>query len=283
VNIQRLVQQSDYERIRSFLNDDVYLHRHLDWDSLQDWVSNPGFVIDETNGEITGVLACIRESQGGTWVRLFSCPRSINPLLVWNRLFVCLKDQFLNNFDSRINSLAYADWFQRLLSTSGFLTNYSVVVLRNNHLSELNLRTNPDALIRPMEESDLLAVADIDHQSFLELWQISKNILIKARAVSSSGFVAELDGCLVGYQLSSIDHEFAHLSRIAVLPSYQNLQIGRSLISSLFDHLTQIGVTSLTVNTQSNNVASLALYESCGFIFTGDYFPVYELLISNSP
>jgi ribosomal protein S18 acetylase RimI-like enzyme len=281
VNIQRVVQQADYERIKRFLNEDVYLHRHLDWDSLDDWVSNPGFLIDETDGEITGLLACIRETHGGTWIRLFSCLRSINPLKVWNRIFLHLSSQFPSFLDRQINSLAFSNWFQRLLFESGFLTNYSVVVLRNNRLAEITPKTNPDICIRPMEESDLLEVTEIDHQSFLDIWQISKNILNKARATPSYGSVAELDGHLVGYQLSSIDHEFAHLSRLAVLPRYQNLQIGRSIIIELFDHLSNIGVTSLTVNTQSNNVSSLALYKSCGFVHTGDNFPVFELINSN--
>lgn len=278
MNVQRVVQQADYERIGRCLNEDVYLHRHLDWDSLKDWLSNPGFLIDETEGEITGLMACIREAQGGTWIRLFSCLRSMNPLLIWNRMFLHLSNQFPNDLNRQINSLAFSDWYQKLLSNSGFLTNYSVVVLRNNLLSEKIPRTNPDIFIRPMQASDLPLVAEIDHQAFLEIWQISKNILQKARAFPSYGSIAKLDGHLVGYQLSSIDHKFAHLSRLAVLPSYQNLAIGRSLISDLFDHLSNIGVTSLTVNTQSNNDPSLALYKSCGFIYTGDYFPVYELI-----
>jgi ribosomal protein S18 acetylase RimI-like enzyme len=278
VNTQRVVQLADYDRIFAFLNEDVYLHRHLDWDSLQDWLAHPGFILDETDGEITGIMACIKESQGGTWIRLFACPRSINPVSVWKRIFLHLNDHLLNDLDRRINSLAFSEWYQSLLSTSGFITNYSVVVLRNNHLSTFVQRTNPDLTIRQMEESDLLEVAEIDHQAFLDIWQISKSILLKALAAPSYGSVAELNSQLVGYQICSIDHETAHLSRLAVLPSYQNLQIGRSIIKELFAYLSGVGVRSLTVNTQSNNVASLALYRTCGFIFTGDYFPVYELV-----
>jgi ribosomal protein S18 acetylase RimI-like enzyme len=223
-------------------------------------------------------MACIKESQGGTWIRLFACPRSINPVSVWKRIFLHLNDHLLNDLDRRINSLAFSEWYQSLLSTSGFITNYSVVVLRNNHLTTFVQQTNPDLTIRQMEESDLLEVAEIDHQAFLDIWQISKSILLKALAAPSYGSVAELNSQLVGYQICSIDHETAHLSRLAVLPSYQNLRIGRSIIKELFDYLSGVGVRSLTVNTQSNNVASLALYRTCGFIFTGDYFPVYELV-----
>jgi len=278
VNVQRVVQLQDYKRIFNFLNEDVYLHRHLDWDSLEDWCANPGFIIDETDGEITGLLACISEPQGGTWIRLFACPRLINPILVWKRIFLSQKDHFLGNFDRRINSLAFSNWYISLLSKSGFYTNYSVVVLQNNRLTTFSQSTNPNVNIRLMKESDLLEVAEIDHKAFNDIWQISSNILQKALQVPSYVSVAELESHLVGYQVCSIDHENAHLSRLAVLPSYQNLRIGSSMISDLFDYLSNNGVRSLTVNTQSNNIASLALYKSCGFNSTGDNFPVFELV-----
>ena len=278
MNVQRVVQHQDYERICNFLNEDVYLHRHLDWDSPQDWCANPGFIFDETDGEITGVLACIREPHGGTWIRLFACPRLINPIMVWKRIFLNKKDHFHDNFDRRINSLAFSDWYKSLLSASGFYTIYSVVVLQNNRLTTFTQRANPFVNIRPMKEIDLLDVTEIDHQAFSDIWQISSIVLQKAREVPSYESVAELDGHLVGYQVCSIGHENAHLSRLAVLPSYQNLRIGNSIIRDLFTYLSDNGVRSLTVNTQSNNIASLALYRSCGFISTGDNFPVFELV-----
>lgn len=279
MNTQRVVQLADYHRICDFLNEDVYLHRHLDWDSIDDWLAYPGFILDETDGVITGIMACIRESQGGTWIRLFACHRSINPLLVWRRTFIHLKENFLNNLDKQINSLAFSEWYKHLLSGTNFDTNYSVVVLHNDHLNIFTERTNLLLNIRRMEEKDLVAVADIDHGSFLDLWQISKSVLQKAWLAPSYGSVAEIDGHIVGYQLCSIDHEKAHLSRLAVLPKYQNLRIGSSIIRELFNYLSGIGVRSITVNTQSNNAASLALYKSCGFIYTGDNFPVYSLVL----
>jgi ribosomal protein S18 acetylase RimI-like enzyme len=41
-------------------------------------------------------------------------------------------------------------------------------------------------------------------------------------------------------------------------------------------------IARLTVNTQSDNHASLALYEKMGFVITGEKFPVYSFLVSPS-
>jgi len=46
--------------------------------------------------------------------------------------------------------------------------------------------------------------------------------------------------------------------------------------------LNDKGVTRLTVNTQSDNLASLALYEKMGFTVTGEKFPVYCYQVSPS-
>jgi len=43
----------------------------------------------------------------------------------------------------------------------------------------------------------------------------------------------------------------------------------------LLAKLVNNGIYKLSVNTQSDNVASLALYQRLGFIRTGEQYPVY--------
>jgi ribosomal protein S18 acetylase RimI-like enzyme len=51
------------------------------------------------------------------------------------------------------------------------------------------------------------------------------------------------------------------------------------LLTDLFIQMRKRGLERLTVNTQDDNVISLALYQKTGFIRTGEQFPVfvYEL------
>jgi ribosomal protein S18 acetylase RimI-like enzyme len=87
--------------------------------------------------------------------------------------------------------------------------------------------------------------------------------------------VAESKEGIVGYQLTTGHGPRAHLARLAVHPSLQGHGVGRALLSDLFAYLTQMGTIRLSVNTQSNNKASLRLYKSMGFTRTGEEYPVY--------
>jgi ribosomal protein S18 acetylase RimI-like enzyme len=45
----------------------------------------------------------------------------------------------------------------------------------------------------------------------------------------------------------------------------------------MLQQFSQRGAQAVTVNTQKNNLASLALYKAAGFKFTGEEFPIYQL------
>jgi RimJ/RimL family protein N-acetyltransferase len=51
----------------------------------------------------------------------------------------------------------------------------------------------------------------------------------------------------------------------------------------LFVFLTYMGIARLSVNTQSDNQASLSLYQRMGFVRTGEQYPVYTFDIPAYP
>jgi len=71
----------------------------------------------------------------------------------------------------------------------------------------------------------------------------------------------------------------AHLARLAVRPSLQSRGLGRALVADLVQQAERHGMYRLTVNTQSDNAASLALYKKTGFRETGERYPVYQLQV----
>ena len=89
--------------------------------------------------------------------------------------------------------------------------------------------------------------------------------------------MAETQTGIVGYQLSTGSGQRAHLARLAVHPALQGRGVGRALLTDLFSKLDQNGIYKLSVNTQSDNVVSLAMYQRMGFIRTGEQYPVYVL------
>jgi L-amino acid N-acyltransferase YncA len=55
----------------------------------------------------------------------------------------------------------------------------------------------------------------------------------------------------------------------------QRRGLGSLIVADLIRRLKDKGIARLTVNTQSDNHASLALYQKMGFVLTGEKFPVY--------
>jgi ribosomal protein S18 acetylase RimI-like enzyme len=89
--------------------------------------------------------------------------------------------------------------------------------------------------------------------------------------------VAEYEGQLVGYQISTGTPIGGHLARLAVLPHLQGKGIGYALLYDLLNQFTRRGARTITVNTQKDNLASLSLYRKSGFQMTGEEYPIYQL------
>jgi ribosomal protein S18 acetylase RimI-like enzyme len=133
-----------------------------------------------------------------------------------------------------------------------------------------------------MLQSDLAAVEEIDHDAFSPAWQNSLNTLSTATQVSTYATVCELEGELVGYQISTASALGAHLARLAVKGNHQRRGIGRTLVIDLLKHIVRRGFDRVTVNTQADNLSSRQLYLSLGFEPTGHSYPMYAHCIDPS-
>jgi ribosomal protein S18 acetylase RimI-like enzyme len=129
--------------------------------------------------------------------------------------------------------------------------------------------------LRPMMYYDLPQVAEVDASGFELLWQNSLESLQLAFKQAVLASVAEADGRMIGYQLSTRNPFGIHLARLAVRPEVQRQGIGRALVCDLIEQADRRGTPRLTVNTQSDNSASLSLYARLGFKNTGEAYPVF--------
>ncbi|MBP8165280.1 MAG: GNAT family N-acetyltransferase, partial [Anaerolineales bacterium] len=66
----------------------------------------------------------------------------------------------------------------------------------------------------------------------------------------------------------------AHLARLGVGKTAQGRGVGTALVNDLIQALGSMQINRLSVNTQSDNSISLALYKKMGFVRTGESFPV---------
>lgn len=176
----------------------------------------------------------------------------------------------------KAGAITVHQWFRELLLDAGFLHNHDIIMLAWMPRELANIQAHSDVTVRPMNYDDLADVEIIDRHAFFPLWRNSLPGLKTAFKHASLATVAELNGQIVGYQISTSSQMNAHLARLAVDPEYQGQGIGYRLVHDVLQQSFRRGLGQVTVNTQSDNRSSVSLYKKLGFEATGEIFPVYE-------
>jgi len=273
----RQAEAKDTLALSHFLSYAPYIHRHLDWQSPLDWLSDQpeGFWLLERENEILSVLAMPVDPLNTAWVHLFATTNLLSPSEAWQTLFPAAFQSLREQFRPDIVSLALHSWFIRVLKENGFRHHQDIVVLswRNRPLPPFE----PDdrLTIRAMLPEDIHAVWQVDAAAFDSIWRTSESSFALAYKQGAYKTVAEWNGQIVGYSLSTASPYSAHLARLAVLPGFQGRRIGLSLVLDLLAFAKKNDLWQFTVNTQQDNLHSLHLYQKTGFELTGESFPVF--------
>lgn len=266
--------QNHLSEISALIQSAHFFHRHLDWRPVEGWLGCQPFWLLEAGGEMQAVLACPPSPTGMYWIRVFASRALFDPRLHWEMLLQKTLAGIPFDQGAMLIALPLDNWFTHLLKTSQFEQHAEIVVLEWNDTAAA-VPSIPSIQIQPMNIEDVPTIVQIDHDAFEAIWQFSQEDVERAFRTAFSASVAVWEGEIVGYQISTAIHDQAHLARLAVLPSMQNRGIGRLLLHNLFQRVQRTTISSLTVNTQSYNHASLALYKSMGFKPTGERFPLY--------
>ncbi|MBL8097772.1 MAG: GNAT family N-acetyltransferase [Anaerolineales bacterium] len=275
VKVRRAVAQDHYQ-IANLLFHESHTHRHLDWRSVLDWLGAQNFWVLDEHGFITAAFACPEDPQDIAWIRLFTYHPHLDLREAWSALWESSQAEiFQNNPNAKVSSIVIKPWFQDVLLQSGFEQKQSIALLRLR-IEKFKPFAAPQNLhIRRMKESDISFVADVDYKAFGSFWHNSFDSIRFAYAQAISATVAENElNEIIGYQLSTGNRFGAHLARLAVSPQAQGRGVASALVSHLIQNLDANQNSNLSVNTQEDNMASLALYKKLGFSKTGEYFPV---------
>jgi ribosomal-protein-alanine N-acetyltransferase len=212
---------------------------------------------------------------------LFVASQHTSPDRAWAKLF----DPVLHTLretspasdpSPAIVSLALRDWFEDLLKRQGFVHHQDIVVFLYDREPPPPVEIEGGIRLREMKDDDLPAVQQIDRLAFEPIWRLSLDDLRFASGRSSYCTVAERDGQVIAYTMSSSTPTYAHLARLAVHPQFQGRRLGFALVQDLLDQfLNHRNAWGVTLNTQHDNHSSLALYHRVGFRETGERFPVY--------
>jgi ribosomal protein S18 acetylase RimI-like enzyme len=270
---------TDQRKIANLMHFSPHVHRHLDWRYPLDWIGSPPFLVLESQGRIISALACPPDPPLVAWVRLFVNSGKMSLEESWQTLWEAARLDLVRKGRFMTAAIVLQEWYRGLLLASGFSSRQSIVMLEREEQIPLGASLPAGFSIRAMLQYDLPAVAEVDAAAFDPLWQNSLPSLEWAYPQAVLATVAEADGQVLGYQLSTRNPLGAHLARLAVRPALQGRGIGRALVADLVQQAERHGMYRLTVNTQSDNAASLALYKNTGFRETGERYTVYQLQI----
>jgi ribosomal-protein-alanine N-acetyltransferase len=128
--------------------------------------------------------------------------------------------------------------------------------------------------LRPARSADVPAITALDAAAFDHIWHKAIGQLTGAIRYADIFEVAEIDGLPVGYVWAEVYMQQLHLTRLAVLPNYQGLGIGTQMIRRVINVAQQRGLKKISLNTQTDNQRSLALYYRFGFKTTRQKVPM---------
>lgn len=281
-SLVRPVNPDDHQQLSNLIFFESHIHRHLDWRSPLEWLGAPFYWAVKDGKRITAALACPTEEPGIAWVRLFVYAGHGSADRAWALLWSTAREEIARAGGATVAAIAMQNWFQQVLEANGFINHQHIVMLEWQ--SQPWTPREPNGIrIRRMIEADLPQVVEADNAAFHPLWHNSLETLQLAFSQALYATVVENANGILGYQITTGHGQRAHLARLAVHPDSQGQGAGQALLSDLFAMITRNGISRLSVNTQSDNMASLNLYKKMGFHRTGEEYPVYTFHVPAGP
>ena len=113
------------------------------------------------------------------------------------------------------------------------------------------------------------------------MWQLGYENLQGCLKASTKTYLITKDDAAIAYLITERLFGNQHISRLAVNPQYQGHRFGPALVSKMIEEGIIEGVEQFSVNTNADNLQSLAAYEGLGFTQAKDSLPVYALSVND--
>ncbi|MGD8710816.1 MAG: ribosomal protein S18-alanine N-acetyltransferase [Ectothiorhodospiraceae bacterium] len=130
------------------------------------------------------------------------------------------------------------------------------------------------SIIRPMRDTDVAAVADIEEAAYDFPW--SPGIFRDCLRMGYDCAVHLAEDRVVGYVVMSFGGGEAHILNIAVAPDVHHRGFGRRLLRRAIRQARRLGAQDMFLEVRPSNTAALALYRDEGFHVVGrrrHYYP----------
>lgn len=279
---------ADHDQVLRAFSRAPRTHVHYDWRTLEDWLPSPRLraVVSRRDESVQSLLGATVHAGAKPGQRSFAWLRFMLPATpvperdptlddLWHALCADLREQQVD----QVALLELDGWVRRLVERWGFERVNAVITLKR--------RRGPVPVVeapyqvRDVESAEEMArIVDLDAAAFDPPWVYDLDTLQVAQRHASTLTVIERNGEMLGYQLSTQHGLDGHLARLAVLPRMQGHGLGGMLIGEMVRFFAGRGISTVTVNTQEDNLRSQHLYERVGFTQTGHSVPVWVLSLS---
>lgn len=284
----REAKRSDADKILQLLQTAVYRHINVDWYVPGDWLGKQGFVVltKETGAsgpaarllgpreKLFGCLAVGADVDSLAWVRLAAVADVANPQKATANLLTAAWRHLPEKGVYQVAWLAIEDWPRTWFEEMGFTIANEIETYIKDDTAVLDVNLS-EVAIRPVKRSDIERLVAIEQEAFDPLWQHSVAALNMAYSQALSFDVVLLADEIAGFQLSARSESGAHLVRMTINPAFQGQGIGSALLAHALHGYHQAGLTTVSLNTQIDNISSQALYRKFGFRPTGYRLPIW--------
>jgi len=275
-------RRRDRHAVRDLLFRSYRTHTHLDWQETDQWLEEgedyPARLAWQGT-RLQGILAMSAPLNGTCWVRLAAVNDHADAQTVLNLLWEDLLPELHHHAIGTIALLVIRNWISSYAANLGFRYAEEIITFRRAEVGVPAHEAPAGLSIRLTQTSDLAEILRLDNRAFAPPWQMDAAELRQANRISASSTVAELNGKMVGYEISTLYFDGAHLARLAVDPSAQGVGVARALLLDTLRRFEKRGVHSMTVNTQASNERSQRLYTGYNFERTGYDLPVWMVEI----
>ena len=290
----RVAEKGDSSAISQLLRRVPYMHIHADWRLPAEWLGSPGFIVlperdyDSDNGRspldkfllprtsLLGCLAATADPPPTAWVRVAAVGESREMLAAMvARVTAYLQETGV----TELCWLATRAWPDTWLPGLGFFQANAIETYLKDDVWLPEGTAVPHLKIRPVKLTDMAVLEKIETAAFEPMWRHSAETFTLASRQSLCFDVAEMNGEVVAFQLSTRTDSGAHLVRLTVDPRVQRQGIGSAVLAHAIHTYHHHGLRQVSLNTQLDNISSQFLYRKFGFYATGQRFPVWLLAL----
>ena len=271
----RSISEDDSAEILRLVERAEWVHLHADWTLATDWWESDGGLLAMRHGRIVGMVVASLDPAPVAWIRAIAIDMA-EPAYALRKLLDAVVPRSRTSGADCLACMSVAAWVNEAMRDN----QYDVASeLESMTLTDFKLldSTQGGFVIRDVSSAESTKLAELDRMTFDNpLWRLSARQLERAINDAYSCTMAEQDGQIIGYQLSLRSRrKEAHIVRMTVNPSWHGRGVASSLLTHTLNTFHTDSITTVTLNTQTDNTASQRLYKRFKFEPTGQRFNVW--------